>query len=157
MAGRTKGGIYYKGSLLSVRAPPPAGAALEEHPRFDPWESIVVEWDAAGRDEEFIQVHRHTRTLDRQLSLVLSITASCRAALKGCSVGCCPGQRLGQQRGTQAVTPFEIEPDPEEEALREANARREAEAGARAARIRAKARRWARIAPATSMHGTDVT
>lgn len=60
MAGRTKGGIYYKGSLLSVRAPPPAGAALEEHARFDPWESIVVEWDAAGRDEEFIQVHRNT-------------------------------------------------------------------------------------------------
>lgn len=97
------------------------------------------------------------RTLDRHLSFALSITASCRAALKGCSVKSFPGQRWGRQRGTQAVTPFEIEPDPEEEALREANARREAEAGARAARIRAKARRWARIAPATSMHGTDVT
>ena len=61
VAGRTKGGIYYKGSLLSVRAPPPAGAALQEHARFDPWESIVVEWDAAGRDEEFIQVPRNRR------------------------------------------------------------------------------------------------
>lgn len=55
----------------------------------------------------------------------------------------------------QAVTPFEIEPDPEEEALREANAKREAEAGARAARIRAKARR---CAPAVvRQHGNHAT
>ena len=56
------------------------------------------------------------------------------------------------------MTPFEIEPDPEEEALREANARREAEAGARAARIRAKARRWACTAPphCHARHGRDL-
>lgn len=55
-AGKTKGGIYYKGSLLSVKSPPPVTAPLAEQAQFDPWESIVVEWDAAGRDEEFIQV-----------------------------------------------------------------------------------------------------
>jgi len=40
------GGVWYKGKVLKVlQSQPPHTAPLEEKERYDPWDSLVVQWD----------------------------------------------------------------------------------------------------------------
>lgn len=46
------GGVYYKGSVTSVREQMPSGGmGLLSKGTYDPWEALEVEWDVGGDAE----------------------------------------------------------------------------------------------------------
>jgi hypothetical protein len=134
------GGVYYKGFVNTVKpAPLPNMSTPETVAAYDPWESVRVEWDVTARDEEKFQV-----LLAAPVDFVLQVHASPRSADTH-AVQYLPRIMTMMPLACitlQWVSPWEIERDPEEDAIWEEKRRKAAEAEARAARAaRAKGRR----------------
>lgn len=109
-------------------------ATLREKESYDPWESVVVQWDRGELLAQRLLLRSHPTFLPGpHLTDPHTLDARCTRAL----------HRTAAEPGRyENVNPWEMEIDPEEERKRLEEARRQQQAAARAARARGSSRRW---------------